>query len=1699
MTAYSAGTVFLQVLPVFQDLQNNIRKEVAGLDKALGDESEKAARTAGKRAGKAMGEEIGREVEKSAPEAARKAADDYAGHFRTQFKKGLADLNKELKAQKLSVIDDDQVKEDFARLRKEFKQFQKLKIGTDIDSSVAIAKAKAMMAALDAIVSNDHLEAEVRVNADAAKRNLESFLTGAEKRLARFHVEAEKALSLDVKADFKYADRQLGAFANQFRKTMKSAAKSIGDNAGEEIKKVRAELQSLGDTDIGIDLSVDSAMARAQLLQARLQQLEAESTDIDVRVDTLAASAELAALHKAVTALDGKDIDINADVDAGAAFAEIGALNSVVKKSGLNAQDGANAFRAFNGVLLGAVVLGPILIPILAALAGGLIALVPVALGVVAGLATMAIGFSGVIQAVQALSAAENAGAKDHQAYADAMRSATRSVADAERNLERAREDAAQAATDAARRVADAQRQASDLVQSALQQEADARQRVADATQSVQEAEENLRQAREDARQEQEDLTDQRRQNSLDERQAQIDLFNARVNLDATLADPGATSLEKEQARIDFQNAKLRLKNIRDEGEALKERKKEGVNGSEEVQTAQDQLTEAIQAQKDAIDALGEASKEVDQARLDAARLIADAIRDQNRATEDGARSVGDAQRNLTRAQEDYQSALKRTGELGSSAMRDVELAMGKLSPAGRRFARFLFGLRDGFLRVRRVIERGMLPGVQSGMEAIINKTGPGFLRFIRRMSRVLGNLFEEVGKEFANDPVFQEFFGMLSELGPRFMRQFGRMTLNWLKVFSRLMTLTAPLARTFSNALLRLSENAVKWATSKEGTETWQKFMAYVQKVGPEVWDFFKKLFKAVLQIAIALAPFGEVILKVVTKILDFIGTMDPEVLGPIVFGILALVTAFQLANGAIALVTLGFTAFRAVMIGSVVIPLGAIVIGVVLVIAALVLLYTKSEVARKIMDAIFHAIASAAEWLWNEVLVPAFEAIGKAFEVMIQFIADQWNKWGRSTFETIGRVIKGTWENVLRPVFKAIGFVVSSLWRNIWKPIFKLIWDYYVTVFKVLKWTWEHVLRPVFKVIFEVVGYLWSNVFKPVLKLIGEGFAKLGKGIKWVWENIIAPVFTFFRNALFGADGNGGLVGVFHTAIESIGSIWATLADLAKKPVKFVIETVINKGIIGGFNKISGFFHGPHIDDIPLPKGFARGGIPSARNMNVYPGYTPGRDVGYIGISGGEAIMRPEWTQAIGKQQIDAMNSAARRGGVQAVRSYLGGYKDGGITQIAWPTKWKDKRLTVPFGQKGSVWSLGYHTGQDFDGETGDDIFSILPGRVAQAGYNGSYGNSITLTHDIEGADGPFQTLYGHMSSLIAKLGDMVTAGAHIGEMGETGNAYGDHLHLELRPGVGSSYADAVDPMALFQIASALGDGDTFGGSVFGNIGGFVKGVAGGIVHAAKWVYDAVRDPKGFLMDRVLGDLDDKLFDNPFGAILKKIPGTMADFMVDKIKDLGSVLFASTGHLPERGYGSDSIESMLRSLALGQGWGLGDQWTALFNLVDAESGFNPNAQNPDSSAYGLFQFLDSTWAQYGKKTSDPSLQIKYGLQYIADRYGDPLHAWAFHQSHGWYKDGGVVDGEGDTGRTMMYDNGGYLPPGLTTVLNMTGKPEPVFTSSQWDMMRGSGSGGGTNDVDINLYGSDVTAGDVADELRFALRHIERGGVYQR
>jgi transglycosylase-like protein with SLT domain len=83
----------------------------------------------------------------------------------------------------------------------------------------------------------------------------------------------------------------------------------------------------------------------------------------------------------------------------------------------------------------------------------------------------------------------------------------------------------------------------------------------------------------------------------------------------------------------------------------------------------------------------------------------------------------------------------------------------------------------------------------------------------------------------------------------------------------------------------------------------------------------------------------------------------------------------------------------------------------------------------------------------------------------------------------------------------------------------------------------------------------------------------------------------------------------------------------------------------------------------------------------------------------------------------------------------------------------------------------------------------------------------------------------------------------------------------------------------------------------------------------------------------------------------------------------------------------------------------GSAEQFSCLEKLWGKESGWNPNAQNPTSTAYGIPQFLNSTWASTGiAKTSDGYRQIDAGLIYIESRYGSPCGAWSHSQAKGWY-----------------------------------------------------------------------------------------------
>ena len=101
----------------------------------------------------------------------------------------------------------------------------------------------------------------------------------------------------------------------------------------------------------------------------------------------------------------------------------------------------------------------------------------------------------------------------------------------------------------------------------------------------------------------------------------------------------------------------------------------------------------------------------------------------------------------------------------------------------------------------------------------------------------------------------------------------------------------------------------------------------------------------------------------------------------------------------------------------------------------------------------------------------------------------------------------------------------------------------------------------------------------------------------------------------------------------------------------------------------------------------------------------------------------------------------------------------------------------ITARFGASGSRWARK-HTGIDYAGPTGDPIRAADGGKVIFAGWNGSYGKMVKISHG-----NGLETWYAHMSSIYVKSGQRVSKGSTIGAIGSTGNSSGPHVHFEVR----------------------------------------------------------------------------------------------------------------------------------------------------------------------------------------------------------------------------------------------------------------------------------------------------------------------------
>jgi tape measure domain-containing protein len=351
--------------------------------------------------------------------------------------------------------------------------------------------------------------------------------------------------------------------------------------------------------------------------------------------------------------------------------------------------------------------------------------------------------------------------------------------------------------------------------------------------------------------------------------------------------------------------------------------------------------------------------------------------------------------------------------------------------------------------------------------------------------------------------------------------------------------------------------------------------------------------------------------------------------------------------------------------------------------------------------------AVGDAAVWLWHNAIQPTWNAISLAarilFAVVFTVLVTPWLILWRTV---LGPVITWLWQERIKPIFDLIGLGAQLLWRGIeivghgiasaWNFLGGIFRDVYNFTIRVaieafqwgmsilhdkfivpisraiqiawqavgIAWRWVHdtFIQPAITGFQIALSWLHDHVVVPVGNAISNIWRGMGDAINWVWLHVIRPAFDAVSWAVHGVGS------AFDSAVNWIGQIWDRIKGVVAVPINFVINTILNNGLFAAWNWIADKIGlgnlKLHVNPIP---GYARGGI--------LPGYSPGRDNmlaaspgGPVALSGGEAIMRPEWTAAAGRQYITGANEAAARGGVTGASSFIAanglpGYFLGGV----------------------------------------------------------------------------------------------------------------------------------------------------------------------------------------------------------------------------------------------------------------------------------------------------------------------------------------------------------------------------------------------------------------------------------------------------
>jgi murein DD-endopeptidase MepM/ murein hydrolase activator NlpD len=254
-----------------------------------------------------------------------------------------------------------------------------------------------------------------------------------------------------------------------------------------------------------------------------------------------------------------------------------------------------------------------------------------------------------------------------------------------------------------------------------------------------------------------------------------------------------------------------------------------------------------------------------------------------------------------------------------------------------------------------------------------------------------------------------------------------------------------------------------------------------------------------------------------------------------------------------------------------------------------------------------------------------------------------------------------------------------------------------------------------------------------------------------------MLANTGTYPESGNYPNDGNGGdhdSLGLFQMRPQSG---WGTVAELMDPTYQ-----------------ARAFFGGPTGPNHGSPRGLLD--IPGWQTMD------PGEAAQSVEVSAFPDRYRNNAPVA------DAILNALTNTSVSRAGSAAGGTTVAADTsRVVFPLPARTWVLASPFGPRihPITGEASFHTGTDFAAPEGTPILAAADGVVTVAGPVGGYGNLIVIEHHIDGQT--VATAYGHTwdTGVLVHVGDRVTAGQHIGDVGSAGMSTGPHLHFEVRPG--------------------------------------------------------------------------------------------------------------------------------------------------------------------------------------------------------------------------------------------------------------------------------------------------------------------------